>query len=210
MSRWAPQISDGLSFLGFVVLALVLWHIGSDWLGTHNAEAQCKQRLQTIQAALERYSAAHQGYPDHLQALVDAGLLTSLPRNPYWKPATALTIPEQMEERAPAELYPGALGYLRGNDMSRGSYLLLVYGDDKARRAGRTLTGKEVALSPSLAGQARQIAWDHVLYLLDPEGALQGGAPGSSQQQVSVAREDNEQGITPVAVSFAMPNSTGG
>jgi len=204
MGRLSPQISDALSLLGCLVVGLVIWHYAAGWLGTHSAEAQCKAQLRIVQNALERYSAAHQGYPAHLQALVDCGLLTTLPRNPYWKPETAMHVPELMEEREPADMYPGALGYLRGNDLSHGSYLLLVYGDEQARRAGRTLSGKAVALSPSLAGQAKQIAWDRVLFLLDPEGAVHEGDPGEGHQQLNAARDENSVGLTPVAISLAL------
>jgi hypothetical protein len=140
------------------------------WWHAHAAEQQCKQALDTVRVALQRFAQQHQCYPDHLQTLVDAGFLTTLPRNPYWCGGARPALPELMQEAAPGQHAPGSIGYVASGGPQHGGYLLVVYGDDAARRAGHTLSGHPVALGTALAGEAQMIDWDHALYMLDAGG----------------------------------------
>ena len=207
MSRWTPEISEALSLLAIVVVAVLAFRFGSDWIGAHNAEEQCKAQLQTIQIALERYRADRRTYPARLQDLVDNGFLTSMPRNPYWKAGAAPRIAEHMHETQPGEHRPGAVGYITASDSARASYLLIVYGDERACRGGRTMSGASVALSPALAGQAKQVAWDYALLMLDASGLSQQGEPRGWRKGYDAERDpDAENREQTVPATFATGN----
>jgi hypothetical protein len=188
-----------------IITCLIAWHVGIGWWHSRAAEQQCRTDLSTIRFALQHFAAQRQFYPEHLQALVDSGFLTTLPRNPYWHAGDHGPASEFMQEAPPGEHSPGSIGYIASGGPQSGGYLLVVYGDDRAQRAGRTLSGCPVALTASLASQARQIDWDHALYMLDAGGGPHGGGPTVSRRDF--AAQSGEDGISvgqPAVARFSL------
>jgi hypothetical protein len=165
-----PGIQEKVWLAAVAVMGAFLLHLGYDWYSATRAEAQCKRNLQTIQAALERYSSEKRYYPEHLQQLVDAGYLTSLPRNPYARGAKLQSKAGLMREIEGEAPEPGGVAYLPSNGYQSNCYLLAVYGDERARKAGRTMAGQSLNLDPGLAAKAAQVAWDRTLLMLQGKG----------------------------------------
>jgi hypothetical protein len=163
-------VQEKIWFGVVTVVSAFLLHLGWGWYGAVRAEAQCKQNLLTIQAALERYSYENRYYPTHLQQLIDAGFLTSMPANPYANGAAARNRTALMRELHEDATEPGGVAYVPSDGYQSSAYVLAVYGDERSRKAGRTMAGRSLQLEPQLAARATRIAWDRALLMVQGKG----------------------------------------